>query len=603
MNKTVFTAYEQYLGTVTTTNISSKLTSIFIRFLIPEWGGNTRKGNRSTPQETIEAKEFLKTLSINKLQGSFETLERCLINMNIEKSIAKDTRSVYKKFYNYVLINYKNDLVGNSKQDNKQEPEIIKRSPNGERKTKYANSKHHNITYKKPFALMAKYKNNKQYPTGNLIYSDDYINEKLNIQLTSFFAFREEKFGCTPATLEKDKEVIFRFFGWLRRFKGVSSEELSLNSIISFHKLNIKITECLNENQEIDYNKLSLQRAIARQTASDKADEDRNLIQEYINFIGGSPGTRFIAVQTCISLAKFIFKDEIGYNKLSEREIPVIIKLRDLATQLNKLSKLTPQTVPHSKKSIPWLTLLDILEKSRNTFLKNKVLRPNGSMYTREAKAMYNDLQRFLSLAFMALMPPDRSRTYCILELGRTFVKGIYQNNKFTPENKLMNLQKIEVYWYIHLEPGDYKTGKTYGEWWGQVPNVPFPDGTFLYEYIDKWLNEGREYEKPLKHNYVFTKTRLGTKLSSDCWYGRIKIMIFKETGIAVTPKELRKMYVTFLKDSGATEAELEAAAYWMHHSRRMQSQIYDEQDRINKMAPIHDFNKRIAEKFFKSSH
>jgi hypothetical protein len=85
-------------------------------------------------------------------------------------------------------------------------------------------------------------------------------------------------------------------------------------------------------------------------------------------------------------------------------------------------------------------------------------------------------------------------------------------------------------------------------------------------------------------------------------WRQRIKNIFVREAGKPVTAKELRKMYVTYLKDSGASEAELEAAACAMHHSRRMQSQIYDEQDRMNKMAPIVEFNERVWQKVYPGS-
>ena len=59
-------------------------------------------------------------------------------------------------------------------------------------------------------------------------------------------------------------------------------------------------------------------------------------------------------------------------------------------------------------------------------------------------------------------------------------------------------------------------------------------------------------------------------------------------------------MYVTYLKDSEATEAELEAAAARMRHSREMQSEIYDQQERGKKVAPVQDFHKRTMMAAFK---
>ena len=65
-----------------------------------------------------------------------------------------------------------------------------------------------------------------------------------------------------------------------------------------------------------------------------------------------------------------------------------------------------------------------------------------------------------------------------------------------------------------------------------------------------------------------------------------------------VTPKEFRRIYVTYLKEMGATEAELEAAAAAMQHSRKMQSTVYDKQVQFEKMNPVLDLNERIWAKF-----
>jgi hypothetical protein len=61
-------------------------------------------------------------------------------------------------------------------------------------------------------------------------------------------------------------------------------------------------------------------------------------------------------------------------------------------------------------------------------------------------------------------------------------------------------------------------------------------------------------------------------------------------------------MYVTHLKNCGASEAELDAAAKAMHHSRAMQSAEYDEQDLRDKIAPISAFNQKLFKQAFQSS-
>lgn len=205
------------------------------------------------------------------------------------------------------------------------------------------------------------------------------------------------------------------------------------------------------------------------------------------------------------------------------------------------------------------------------------------------------DLQNFLSLAFITVRSPDRARTYYELEIGNTFVHGFYQEGRFTLKEKM--LDPTQAAWYIHLKPRDYKTGSIYGEYWGEVPNICFSDKTTLYQYIDKWLTQGREYLQKCNHNFFFRGVKNYKKMTVSSWRDRFAYLFDRETEVPVTPKEFRKMFVTHLKDSGATEAELEAAAYAMHHSRQMQSKVYDEQSKANKMAPVAAFSDRTLQK------
>lgn len=174
-----------------------------------------------------------------------------------------------------------------------------------------------------------------------------------------------------------------------------------------------------------------------------------------------------------------------------------------------------------------------------------------------DKNAIVNDLQTFLSLAFMLLIPVDRSRTYYELELGKTFVYGIYSGGRFTPASLMQDPSTAT--WYIHLMPDDHKTGFLGREYWTIMPNVQFSDGQKLYEYIERWLQIGREYEHQCDHNFFFRQIRTYKALNSGDWNRRIRHVFEIETGIPVTPNELRKMYITYLNNQQVSNAELSA--------------------------------------------
>jgi integrase len=150
--------------------------------------------------------------------------------------------------------------------------------------------------------------------------------------------------------------------------------------------------------------------------------------------------------------------------------------------------------------------------------------------------------------------------------------------------------------------PEDYKTGKIYKEYWGIMPNVPFDKDNDLYSYIDMWIKEGREYKQKCNHNYFFRQSINYGALHSVDWGHRIKCIFAQETGVPVTPKELRKMYITYLNNKGATNTELKGAAQAMHHSQKMQEGVYNSQTIMDRIQPIQEFNERMFKEVFGSS-
>ncbi len=181
------------------------------------------------------------------------------------------------------------------------------------------------------------------------------------------------------------------------------------------------------------------------------------------------------------------------------------------------------------------------------------------------------------------------------MEIGRTLVQGIYQNGVFIPVDRMRNPAQAE--WWLFLAPSDYKTGKKYGSWQSKLPNIKYGNGKYLYDYIQEWLDKWRLIFKPKNHNRLFT-TQGGKPLSGPNLKSIVESGTNRFTGVRVNPQSLRKMFVTYLKERGATEAELESAAAVMRHSRATQSKIYDQQNLHSKLQPSLDLAQRLAEEF-----
>ena len=604
--KTIFDAYSDFEAANTKGN-KLIVRSVIHRFLAESWGGQAPQGSKATNEEVFKFLELIKSLPSTSLVGSMETLEYKFIEKKVTKDKTKSYKSAYKAFINWAEDN--NYFLKVEEIAEVQSPiKLFKRSPNGSKKVK----NNHGQTVKKTYALMGRHIN------GELVYPTDYANNHLAHELKEFEKFRKEEHACSPATIKSNIIHIFQILGWLYRYKNISLEDLSLTSIITYIKLNVSIKEFKKKlgkiNSQIltseEHQQFTFEKALVREESFEIANENISLIKDYFDFVGGHPNTKLVKLATIIAVAKFVFRNEIGTNDyVDETDLVIIRRLNQLSNKLNKLAKNTPASVPHSKKSIPLEQAMSILNtlslKADCLFIETEVPYKvkSGEIRTcihkakRSKNAIANDLQDFLAVAFMVLIPTDRARTYYELEINRTFVYGFWDGVKFTSANKLED--KTIVKWYIHLMSEDYKTGKKYKEYWGIMPDVNFGGEKTLYKYINRWLNSERDYRKKCNHALFFRGRNKYQPLSSGGWGNYITTIFEKETDVPVTPKEIRKMYVTYLNNTGATDSEMKGAAYAMHHSKHMQENIYNSQTILERLRPIFERNEAMHKEFF----
>ncbi len=585
----IFDAYIEYLQQNLSSNVDKMLNTVFMRFLIPAWGGKPPVGVRATNKDLNSALDFIKSKPISLLDNADSLLENSLSKQEISLSNRRVYRSILKGFLDWLKI---------SKQIS--EPEnILEKQENitdvgfGFKKGKgfYSspNCSYHGLKRKEPYALLS--------------HKEDYLNKVLVKELTDFENFRKKE-GCSKGTIGLDLRNVKAMLGWLHRFKNIPLEELSLTKIIHPSVLLDHNFSGTDEN----WDKYITSTYKLKQKANVVAKNNSALIQEYLIFFSSHPKTESITLSTFISVSNYIFQDYIGTEEYKTNDsLPIIQQLRILKNATLKRAKITPDVVPYSSKSVPWDKALEVLDKLRAEanlteyrYLRKRATRQIRTQ-SRRKTGIADSLQNFLIVAFLLVIPPLRPRVYYELEIGTTLVRGLFKNGIFISKDKLSASE--ESFWYIHLLPQQYKTGKVYKEYWKDVPNIKFPDGSFLYGYIEQWLDEYRDLEGLCEHQYFFRRSRLNTQFDHIHWRDRICNIFDRFTGVPVAPKEFRKMYVTFLKDSGVTEAQLEAAATAMQHSRRMQSTIYDQQTQIEKITPINEFIKKTFQEHWEKGN
>jgi len=85
---------------------------------------------------------------------------------------------------------------------------------------------------------------------------------------------------------------------------------------------------------------------------------------------------------------------------------------------------------------------------------------------------------------------------------------------------------------------------------------------------------------------HFFVQPRTGKAFTQDSVYSLVARSCYKHTGKKTNPHLLRDMIVTHVRDSNASEKELEALALYMGHSISMQRSSYDRRTKEQKLVP-----------------
>lgn len=616
-------AYTQYMDYCDEGNNSSQqarsLKSLLIRRFVPSKGGPMPNGKRANSNEQKLALNYLKLLSVHEFHPLIEIVEATF--ENDEQDNARKARNVLNKF----LAKLNEWGLLNTQTSNDIGPEDciqfnLFHNASGEARKDWhnKNGRHHTNRYgqkkKKPYALMAM----KATKTQNVketvqVYPDDYINLELEQDFRELAQYRRAN---SKGTRKDEEAKIRQILGWLHRCQSFPLADLRLTSIITYMKLSSSLLNFLPPGLDLmtvtekdldlsTYKDFALQRVLLEEKANLICSQDMERIQAYLNWLDVKPDSNLKYIDIFVLVSRFLYRKEIGTKDHPDSSsIPILRELSRLRKQYEKESKSLPKSVPQHIKSLPWERCIEVLEQLRiryetkMTVSRSKRCKKGYEKKKRTPYALATDLQLLLSAAFTILIPPDRSRTYYELELGKTFVFGVADGRSFIPVDKLENPSQAR--WFIHLEIGDYKTSKKYGTYWAPMPNTLFPGGKCLYQYIEEWLTWGRTCFRPIDHEFFFRGASDCQPLNHSDWCQRITDLFERESGVAVPPKEFRKIFISYLKSRKATGAELEAARIAQHHSRKMQDEVYDCQEQIEKIQPIYEFNTKVTQAVFK---
>mmetsp|Transcript_58570 Transcript_58570/g.143267 ORF Transcript_58570/g.143267 Transcript_58570/m.143267 type:complete len:412 (-) Transcript_58570:47-1282(-) len=269
-------------------------------------------------------------------------------------------------------------------------------------------------------------------------------------------------------------------------------------------------------------------------------------------------------------LLKFRFATESNADTYdldkSYGDIPIIKELRKLHRTAERKRKGAPRSSDEERKWLSWPEYLETVQQCKKyTFDLMTQNKKNGSgddseIPTSEKVMIATAFQKYLVLAIFSHVP-DRQRTIRELELGRSFVK--LENGN----------------WCIRHTPEDYKTGGVYGA------RPPMELSNQFSLDIDAFIDNWRSCLKP-ETEFLFAQPKTGNPLTQDSVYQIVVRSCYNYTGKRTNPHLLRDMIVSHVRDTNASEKQLEALALYMGHSLHMQRSSYDRRTLTRKVAP-----------------
>lgn len=562
----------------------SNLTTCLFKYTFPSMGFslNERSIARLHPEDKKLALNFAKNIKVDSdlPEKLLNALASNLKRSDVSNSNKRHQKKVLNQFIDFLSI-YKNTV----KKPKSEQPI--------EAKKVYVQvcDRSHIQEYKsnKPSNKLAKGKIQISFIESDYIGDNKEIKKELKRIQKEFEQFEYyllNELKVRKATADMYKTQLKIILGWLYKEKNVNLDQISFDKLIKFHNVNINIHDFENTNEYY----------ITKGKIIHKARQDTqhtiDLLNEFFVNYAPSKRTKEIYIIAFQNLSKFLYKDVTDiYWADNYEDIPIIQRLRIFYKNLPKESKrINPEL-------ISWEEVIKVLKELRrraDTFhiesLEKKITKTSLKKRPRNRNTMAKELQRFIILGLLVLVPPSRSRVIRELQIGKTFKHGLFKDGVFIPKDKLKDSSQAK--YYIHLQPEDYKTGAKYGEWLAAFPNYEFKDGKKFYDYLDRWIYQGnREWlmtdaDSTNNHDYLILGGVNGQPLKAPA-FGRAVATIFKYiTGESVHPHKLRTVFRTYLVNKGASKAELESAAFWMRHSTETANSNYTKQTLDEKLAP-----------------
>ena len=368
----------------------------------------------------------------------------------------------------------------------------------------------------------------------------------LRCELDAFLLFRTETFAARRAggavqsiSAEADTTTLLRFFGWMQH----------TNRPVVSESITFMIRDDLGD--------------IAQEYAQWLQTTQRCKFSTIANYING-----------LVSITSYCYAHLAPNDALLAMDPNPLTQLINLRGQAEKASK-TQQM--YDKRVGGWLEWEGVQKARVSAMAKLGEMATGGTT----GPAKRNMLRDCCALSLLSLIPPDRVGCIRKLRFGHTLKK------------------KPSGGWAMDLskQRDGHKTSRFYGPFAASLP-------TALTPILDKY-EQLFSLEMGGDSAYLFHPPQSGfdRPMESSSWSQWVSRLFHRHAGIAIAPKTLRSIFITWLRSNTDTPEILKSAAHAQKHSdARQASDDYDQQadDRLVKAA--YDFNIHYASQFSTSS-
>jgi hypothetical protein len=578
-------------------DIEAQTETAINRYTLPGFGMEAFKGHKPTRIETERAKTFKQSLSVEKLPIMLEVQEKTFKLLQA----SGDSKNVYRS-------RLKQLIAWCTKQDwwpeNTDPDKVIDSCP----------------TRPRNYGSMGKTLLVNRPKLKSYGLTAEQISKDLKAETELFRQFRTETHWpnrpgepLKASVADNEIGVILQVLGWFHHHQGVSLDDLSLNTLIPWVKL-----------------KYATSKENATELAAKAGDDVDRWICKFCKFLTEerkvkSPQTRSQYIEAVLAVAKFQYHEEI--TSKDYRDVPAVEVLRQRITLIRKEFKNYVSEVDIAKK---WLDLPEVLTKIVKP-LRLECQPKSARGRVRKGTATASSFQHYILWGCLTYSPPRRQQELRGLKIGIECPidrpDGVPANGLYHPLPPIQKRDRSHSYmckmpdgrWIRDTPAESYKTGKTYGHQELVIPNVPFDDGKFFYDYLEAWLygypkkgekSDGskkrkksdrnpKKWETPNEwwhfcgrsefnpdHDFVFVQ-RNGKPFTAEGMGQYLSNTAHALTGQRLTPHLLRDIFATYFLDKGAPESDVTSLAYAMGHSPEMLRANYDKRSPNQKHRPI----------------